>query len=153
MAFEGALREDDPARVTLKALFRHRLGLRAFRNVEERGRMANARGGAHDDRRFVLLGKLERRLHHGEALVGRGRIEYRHLREVAEATRVLLGLRRDRARIVCHEQHRAALDAHVVQAHKRVACHVQAHLLAREQRARAAIRRAGQQLKRAFLVR
>ncbi len=75
-------------------------------------------------------------------------IEHGQLREAGEAARVLLGLRRDGAGIVGHEQHHAALHAHVVQAHERVAGHVEPHLLAGEQAARAGIGRAGQQLER-----
>ena len=152
MPLKGAFREDDPARTAFESLFGNRASLRLLRDIEKRRRMADARRGTQDDRRLVALRQIEGRLHHGEALVGRGRIEYRHLREIAEATRVLLGLGRDGAGVVSHEQDRAALDTHVVQAHQRVARHVHAHLLAREQRARAAVRRAGQKLQRALLV-
>ena len=153
MALKGALREDDPTRAAFEALLGDGLGVRFLGNVEECGSMAHTRGRAYDDRRLVTFRKLERRLHHVEALIGRRRVEHRHLGEVAEPARILLGLRRDGTGVVGHEQNRAALHSHVVQAHQRIACHVQAHLLASEQRARSAIRCAGQQLERAFLVR
>ena len=127
--------------------------MRFLSNIEERRSMAHARGGAHDHRRLVTLRQLERGLHHGETLIGRCRVENRDLGEIAEPARILLGLRRDRAGIIGNEQHRAALHAHVVQAHQRVACHVQTHLLAGEQRTCAAVRCAGEQLERALLVR
>ena len=153
MALKGTLREDDPAWPTLEALLGNGLSVRFLDNIEERRGMAHTRSGAHDNRRLVALRKFERRLHHVEALIRRCRVEHRHLGEVAEPTRILLGLRRDRTGVVGHEQHRAALHPHVVQAHQRVACHVQAHLLAGEQRACAAIRCAGEQLERALFVR
>ncbi len=145
--------EDDPLGIALEALVGHRACVGGVRDVEERRGVVDARGGTHDDGRVVALGQVERSLHHGEALIGRGGIEHGHLREAGETARVLLGLRRDRARIVGHEQHHAALDAHVVQAHERVGRHVEAHLLAGEQATRARVRRAGQQLERALLVR
>ena len=145
--------EDDPLGIALEALVGHRACVGGVRDVEERRGVVDARGGTHDDGRVVALGQVERSLHHGEALIGRGGIEHGHLREARETTRVLLGLRRDGARIVGHEQHHAALDAHVVQAHERVGRHVEAHLLAGEQAARARVRRTGQQLERALLVR
>ena len=115
--------------------------------------MAYARGGTHQHRRLVLFRQLVGGAHHGAALLGRRRIEHRHLGKRGETARVLLGLGRDGARIIGHVQHRAALHAHVIQRHQRIACHVQANLLARVQRARARIRRASQKLKRGLLVR
>ena len=114
--------------------------------------MADARGGTHDDRRAVALGQVERLLDHGEPLFGRGGVEHRHLGEIAETARVLLGLGGDGAGIVGDVEHEAALDAHVVEAHERVARHVEAHLLAGEQAARTGIRSAGEQLERRLLV-
>ena len=153
MRLVGAAREDDPLGVALEALGGHGARVGGVGHVEERGCVVDARGGPHDDGRMVALGQVERLLHHGEALVGRGRIEHGHLREGGEAARVLLGLRRDGAGVVGHEQHEAALHAHVVQAHERVGRHVEPHLLAGEQAARAGIGGAGQQFERRFLVR
>ena len=100
MRLVGAAREDDPLGVALETLGGHGARVGGVGHVEERGCVVDARGGPHDDGRMVALGQVERLLHHGEALVGRGRIEHGHLREGGEAARVLLGLRRDRARIV-----------------------------------------------------
>ena len=148
----GAAREDDPLGIALEALGRHGARVGGIGHVEERGRVVDARGGPHDDGRAVALGQVEGGVHHGEALVGRGRIQHGHLREGGEAARVLLGLRRDGARVVGHEQHEAALHAHVVQAHERVGRHVEPHLLAGEQAARAGVGGAGQQFERRLLV-
>ena len=123
-----------------------------FGHLEERGSMVDTRRGTHDDRRVVALGQIEGGPHHGEALLGRGRIEHRHLREGAEPTRVLLGLGGDGARIVGHEQHAAAARAHVVQRHERIGSDIEPHLLAGEQHPRAAVGRAGQHLERRLLV-
>ena len=114
--------------------------------------MVDARRGTHDDGRVELLREVEGGFHHVERLLGRGRVEHGHLRERGEPARVLLGLRRDGPGIVGHNEHQAAAHAHVVQAHERVACHVQPHLLAREQPARTRERCAEEQLKRHFLV-
>ena len=149
----GATREDDPLGIALETLLGHRARLGGVRHVEERRSVVDARGGPHDDGRAVALGQVEGGLHHGESLIGRSGVEHGQLGERRKAARVLLGLRRDGARIVGHEQHHAALHAHVVQAHERIARHVEAHLLAGEQAARAGVRRAGQQLERALLVR
>ena len=111
--------------------------LRLALDVEERGRVADAGGGAHDDRRSVVLGQVEGRLHHEIALLGVGRVEHRNLGERREAPRVLLGLRRYGARVVGDEQHEAAAHAHVVERHEGVGRHIQAHLLAGEERAHA----------------
>ena len=153
MRLVGAAREDDPLRIAFEALVGHRARVGGVRDVEERRGVVDARGGTHDDGRMVALGQVECGLHHGEALVGRGGIEHGQFREAGEAARVLLGLRRDGARIVGHEQHHAALHAHVVQAHQRVAGDVEPHLLAGEQAARARVRRAGQQLQGRLLIR
>ena len=115
--------------------------------------MANPRRGAQDDRRLVAFRQVERLLHHGVALVGAGGIEYGDLREACEPACVLLGLARYGAGIVRHEHHEPAANADVVQAHERIACHVQPHLLAGEQRARARKRRAVQKLHGGLLVR
>ena len=153
MRLEGPFREDDPAGVALEAFFRHRTRLGFVCHVEERGGMVDARRRTHDDRRMSALGEIERGLHHRETLLRRGRVEHGHLGERGEPARVLLGLRRYGTGIVGHEQHGAALHPHVVQAHERVAGHVEAHLLAGEQHARATVGRSRQQFERRFLVR
>ncbi len=145
------LGEDDPLRVALEALGLARLG---FRSDVDVGRgMADARGGTHDNGGAVLLGKVVGGGHHGAALLWRCRVEHRHLRERGEAAGVLLGLRGDGARVVGHVEHSAALHAHVVQRHQRVAGNVQAHLLAGVQGSRTGIGRAGKQLQCRLLVR
>ena len=150
MALERALGEDNPLRVALEAFGLARLGFRG--NVDIGRGMADARGGAHDYRRAVLLGKVVGGGHHGTALLGSCRVEHRHLRERSEAAGVLLGLRRDGARVVGHVEHGAALHAHVVKRHQRVAGNVQAHLLAGVQGSRPRVSRAGKQLQRRLFV-
>ncbi len=150
MALERALGEDNPLRVALKAFGLARLGF--LGNVDIGRGMADSRGGAHDNRRAVLLGKVVGSAHHGAALLGRCRVEHRHLRELGEAAGVLLGLRRDGARVVGHVEHGAALHAHVVQRHKRVTGNIQAHLFAGVQGARTGVGSASQQLQRRLFV-
>ena len=153
VTLKGASGEDDPPRAALEALFGNRLGVRLVRYLEKRRGMADSRRRTNDNGRLIFLGKVERRLHHGEALLGRGRVEHGNLRKRPEAAGVLLGLRGDGARIVGDEEHAAALDSHVVQAHQGVGSHVQADLLAGEQRARAAVRRASEKLESRLFVR
>ena len=143
--FKRATGEDDPTRVALEALFGEGQRVGFIRHLEERRRMADARRRTHDDGRFVLLGKLERGLHHGETLLGRGGVEHGYLRERPEAAGVLLGLRGDGAGIVGHIEHAAALDSDVVQAHERVGSDIEANLLAGEKRARPTVGRAREQ--------
>ena len=115
--------------------------------------MADTRRRANDDGRPILLGKVERGLHHREALLGSGGVEHRNLRERAEAAGILLRLGGDGARIVGDEEHAAAFDPDVVQAHQSVGGNIQPNLLAGEQRACAAVRRARKKLERRLLVR
>ncbi len=150
MALVRALREDDPLRVALEALGLARLGFGG--HIDVGGCVADARGGAHDDRGGVPLGKVVCRGHHGAALLGRCRVEHRHLREAGEAAGVLLGLRGDGAGVVGHVEHGAALHAHVVQRHQRVAGNVEANLLAGVQGSRAGVGSAGKQLERRLFV-
>ena len=142
----GALGEDDPLGILLEAFLRDRTGLGRVRYVKIGGCVVDAGSGSEDDRRAVALGKVEGGLHHGKALVRGGRIEHRHLGKAGEPAGVLLGLGADGAGIVAHEQHQAALHAHVVHAEQGVGRNVQAHLLAGEQGAGAAVRCAAQQL-------
>ena len=153
MRRKRASRENNPLGVTHETLFGHSARHRVVGHIEKRRCVANARGGAHNNRRVIALGKLERLFHHGKALFGGRRIKHGHFREGRITTRVLLGLGRDGTRIVGHIQHHATPDAHVIHAHQRVACHVHTHLLAGIQRARARVRSARQKLKRGFLVR
>ena len=152
VALIGSLREDDPLRIFLEAPFRQRAAVGFLGHVEERGGMADARGGTHDDRRMVALRQVEGGLHHGETLLGRGRIEHRHLREGPEAARVLLGLGGNGTRIVGHEQHAAAAHPHVVQGHEGVRGHIQPHLLAGEQHPGSAVRRSREHFQGRLLV-
>ena len=114
--------------------------------------MADARRRADDDGRPILLGEVERCLHHGEALFGRCRVENRNLRERPETAGVLFRLGGDGARIVGDEEHAAALYSHVVQTHQSVGGNVQPNLLAGEQRACAAVRRTRKKFERGLLV-
>ena len=153
MALKGAAREDDPAGTALEAFFGNRLRIGFVFHLEKRRGMADTRRRANDDGRPILLGKVERGLHHREALLGSGGVEHRNLRERPETAGVLLRLRRDGAWVVGNEEHAAALDPDVVQAHQRVGGNVQPNLLAGEQRACAAVRRARKKLERRLLVR
>ena len=153
MALKGTAGEDDPAGTALEAFFGNRLGEGFVCHFEKRRCMADSRRRANDDGRPILLGKVKRGLHHREALLGRGGVEHRDLRERPETAGVLLRLRGDGARVVGNEEHAAALDSDVVQAHQRVGGNIQPNLLAGEQRACAAVRRAGKKLERRLLVR
>ena len=153
MALKGTAGKDYPAGTAIEAFFGNRLRVGFVRHLEKRRRMADARRWANDDGRPILLGKVERGLHHREALLGSGGIEHRNLRERPETAGVLLRLGGDGARIVGNEEHAAAFDPDVVQAHQRVGGDVQPNLLAGEQRACAAVRRAGEKLECRLLVR
>ena len=153
MALKGAAREDDPAGTALEALFGNRLREGFILHLEKRGCMADARRRANDDGRPILLGKVKRGLHHGEALFGRCRVKHRDFRERPETAGILLRLRGDGTRVVGDEEHAAALDPDVVQAHQSVGGNIQPNLLASEQRACAAVRRARKKLERRLLVR
>ena len=154
MRFERTAGENNPlAGVTLKTAVGKRTRKRFVGNVEERGCMVDARGGPHNDRSGIALGQIERLAHHGERLLRRGRVQNRNLGERGIAARVLLGLRRDRTRVVSNQKNQAAANTHVVQAHQRIGSDVQAHLLAGEQATDACICRAAQKLKGGLLVR
>ena len=154
MRLVSATREDDPFRnVALEPIFRHLERMRLVFDVEKCGSMVDARGRTDDDGRVVALGQLECGLYHAERLLRRGRVEDRHFCKRCEPARVLFGLRRNGTRVVGDDQHKPSAHAHVVQAHERVACDVEAHLLAREQTAGACERGAEQDLECHFLVR
>ena len=139
MRRKRASRENNPLGIAHETLFGHRARHCVVGHVEKRRCVADARGGTHDNRRVVALGKLERLLHHGKTLFGGRWIKHGHFREGRIATRVLLGLGRDGTGIIGHVQHHAALDTHVIHAHQRVTCHVHTHLLAGIQRARTCV--------------
>ena len=147
----GALRENNPTRIALETFGRARPG--ALGNLEIRGSVAHARGGTHQHGGLVLLRKVVGGAHHLASLLGRCRVEHRHLGECRKTARILLGLGRNGARIVGHVQNSAAFHAHIVQRHQRIAGNVQAHLLAGVQRARARIGSACQQLQGRLFVR
>ena len=139
MGSVGALGEDDPLGVLLEAFLRDRTGLGRICNVKVGGRVINAGRRSEDDRGAIALGKVEGGLHHGKALVRGGRVEHRHLGKAGEPAGVLLGLGADGAGVITHEQHQAALHAHIVHAEQGIGRNVQAHLLAGEQGAGAAV--------------
>ena len=121
MRLIGAAREDDPfVWVAHKAFLGDGPREGFVLHIEKRRSMVDARGGPHDNRRGIALGKLKGLLHHLKRLLGGGRVEHRHLGKSRIAARVLLGLGRYGAGIVGYKQNQAALYAHVVKAHQRV---------------------------------
>ena len=153
MALKGAAGGDNPAGTAIEALFGNRLREGFVLHLEKSRCMADARRRANDDGRPIFLGEVERGLHHGEALFGRCGVEHRNLRERPEAAGVLLRLGGDGAWVVGDEEHTAAFDPDVVQTHQSVRGNIQPNLLAGEQRACAAVRRARKKLERRLLVR
>ena len=152
MRLECAFRENDPFGIADETLFGNIARSRHIGKFEEGRCVANARRRPHDNRRAVSLRQLVGGLYHLASLIGGCGIEHRHLGKSPEPAGILFGLRRDGTRIISDEQHGAAFDTDVVQAHKRVACNVETHLLAGEQRSRPRISRSRQQLERRLLV-
>ena len=148
--FVGEGWEDAPLGALFKA--RHRRLRRNFAELHGGACMADARGGAQEHRQLKFLGELEGLLHHFIGLFRRGRVQHRQVCVLCEVARVLLGLRGPGARIVCHCQHEAALDADVRKAHERVGRHVEPHLLHCHQRPRAGIRSSRRHLQRHLFV-
>ena len=153
MVLDRETREDDPARrVPHEAL--GLLGLPLVLVLDENGLvpMVDAGRGPDDDGTPDALRELEGVLHHLVGLMDRGGIEHGHLGEHAEGARVLLGLGRDGAGVVSHEDDHPALDPDVLEAHERVGCDVETHLLAGHERPGAAVGGTGRDLHAGLLV-
>ena len=153
MRLHGEAREDDPLGGVLHEALR--LALEVVLGLEDVDRLVavvHARGRPQEHGAVELLGERERVAHHLVRIRDAGRIKARHLAELGKRARVLLGLRRDGAGVVCDHDDHAALDADVLQAHEGVGGHVQAHALHGNERASARVRRAGRDLERGLLV-
>ena len=111
-----------------------------------------ARGEAQEARHAVLLGRLERGLHHVVRLLAVGGLEHGRARELRNVAVVLLVLRGVHARVVRRDHHHAARGAHVRERHERVHRHVEAHVLHGRERPGAGHRRADRGLHGDLLV-
>ena len=153
MRLHGEAREDDPPGGVLHEALR--LALEVVLGLEDVDRLVavvHARGRAQEHGAVELLGERERVTHHLVRVRDAGRVKARHLAELGKRARVLLGLRRDGAGVVCDHDDHAALDADVLQAHEGVGGHVQAHALHGHERAGTRVRSAGRYLERGLLV-
>ncbi len=154
MSLERPRREDDVfLRIPLEPASQRRFRLSLLREFEERRSVVDAGGGTEDDRRAIALGQREGLSDHLRALFGRGWIQHGDLCEGSEATGILLRLAGNGAGIISHQDDQTALDAQIVQGHEGIRCHVQAHLLAGDQRPNTRERRSSGHLKGRFLVR
>ena len=153
MVREGQAREDDPAGTVFDEAFRcvHIVFVLIF-DVDGRVAVVHTGGGAQEDRRAVLLGKVERCLDHFIGFFRCGGVEAGELGKGRERPGVLLGLRRDGTRVVGDEDDHAALHAHILEAHEGVGGHVEADLLHGHQRAGTGIGGAGGELHGGFFV-
>ena len=114
--------------------------------------VAYARGRAHDNGRMVALGELEGVLDHAVRLAGARRVENRHLGELRKIACVLLGLTRNGAGIISHDDDEATLDADVRERHERIARDVETDLLHRDEGTCAGIGRSRSSFESGFLV-
>ena len=114
--------------------------------------MVDAGRRTDEDRALDAFGEREGICHHRVGFRHRCGIEDRKLREACECPRVLLGLARDGARVVCNHNDHAALDADILEAHERIRRDVEADLLHRDKHARPCIGSACAYLHRSLLV-
>ena len=130
-----------------------RLGpLDALARLDERLRVADADGGAHEDGDVEALGELERLPGERERLGGVRRLEHRDARECGVVAGVLLVLRGVHAGVVGDENHQAAANAGVRQREERIGGDVEADVLHGDERRGAGQRDAGGDLERDLLV-
>ena len=82
----------------------------------------------------------------------RSRVKYRKLGEQCKKPRILLRLRRNRARVIRRYDYHAALHSNISKAHQRVRRHIQPYLLHSHQRSCSRVGSACGHLKRRFLI-
>ena len=153
MVLQGEFREDHPAqRIFFKVQGEMLLIFRLFFDIEAGVAVVDPGGGAENYGRSVFVRKYESFLDHLIGFLNGGRIENGKLAVFGESPGVLLGLRGDGARVVGDEDHHGAPDTDVGKAHKRVAGHVQAHLLHGDKHPGAGIGRSGGRFQGGFLV-